>query len=102
MGERVPAEVWPPAQFILEEMEHRGWAMNDLARYSGLSAAEVVLLTMHGEPVTLEVAQGLGRAFNTSPMLWLRLQVAWDTSLAHELGPGELVESASDRQAGEE
>ncbi len=35
MLKRVPAEVFPPGEFIREELESRGWTQDDLAQIMG-------------------------------------------------------------------
>jgi len=78
------AEIWPPAQFIRDEMEYLGWTVDDLCRASGLSTDEAQAI-LDGAEITSERAQALSSAFGTGPIVWRRLQVSWDTSLAAEL-----------------
>jgi HTH-type transcriptional regulator/antitoxin HigA len=75
---RKPTEVFPPADFIREEMEARGWTLNDIAdrmeclrrRAKGVLAGDV--------PITRQVSECLGKAFGTSPGYWLTLQYNYD------------------------
>ncbi len=40
-AERIPAEVFPPGDFIREEIEARGWRQEDLAEILGFSLQHV-------------------------------------------------------------
>ena len=37
--DRTPAEVFPPGEFIREEIEARGWSQRNLQRFSGVLPA---------------------------------------------------------------
>jgi plasmid maintenance system antidote protein VapI len=78
------AEIWPPAQFILDECDERGWTVRDLSTRAGIPFTDVLDI-LAGAEITPDRATSLARAFGTSPTLWLRLQIAWDTSLAAEI-----------------
>ena len=87
--ERVPAEVFPPGEFIEEEMRARGWTANDVAERMGddgsLRQRSINLLLVHmlvevrdtGMIVDEESAAKLGRAFGTSPQFFLNLDAVW-------------------------
>lgn len=76
--DRIPAEVFPPADFIREEMEARGWRVEDLALKMGVDTSYVSEL-LAGHRVTLLAALCLGRAFGTSTEFWQNVQRAWTT-----------------------
>ncbi|KKN69011.1 hypothetical protein LCGC14_0444830 [marine sediment metagenome] len=86
MTARIPAEVFPPCEFIKEFMEGRGWTANDLAEKSGLSQVSVSRLLAGTQGITRYEAACLAAAFNTSERLWLNLQQGFLDSLAHHLG----------------
>jgi HTH-type transcriptional regulator / antitoxin HigA len=77
VSERIPAEVFPPGEYIKEELEERGWTQNDLAEVLGrpIQLVNEVILDKRG--VTPETAKGLAAAFGTSAQLWLNLDAAW-------------------------
>lgn len=82
--ERIPAEVFPPGEFIREEMDARGWSAEDLAeRFGGDYAIDllVVNLCLHVHDTSLilgrNTAEKLGRAFGVSPEFFLNLDTMW-------------------------
>ena len=80
MTYRRPAEVFPPGDFIREEMEARGWNQGDLARIMGRPLPAINLIISGKKSLTPETASGLAGAFGTSPEFWLNLQSAYQLS----------------------
>lgn len=81
---RVPAEVFHPAEFILEEMNARGWELDDVAaRMGGNSEMNVLALGLYlttrlpGMRLGDKTAAGLGRAFDVDGRYFLNLEAAW-------------------------
>jgi len=74
MKDRKLAEVFPPGEFIKEELESRGWAQEDLAEILGRPTRLVNELIAGKRGVTPETAKGLGEAFGTSARLWMNLE----------------------------
>ena len=77
MGERLPAEVWPAAEFIREFMDERKWSVEELAIESGLTETVAGQVARGEHMVTEEIAIALARAFGTSKELWLNLDTAY-------------------------
>ena len=77
MTERLPAEVWPAAEFIREFISGRDWNIADFAAASGLSKRIAELVAKGDHMVTEEIAVALARAFGTSKELWLNLETAY-------------------------
>jgi HTH-type transcriptional regulator/antitoxin HigA len=69
-----PAEVFPPGEFIREELEARGWSQADLAERLGLPLRLISELVAGERAVTPETARGLAQAFESSPELWMNLE----------------------------
>jgi len=78
-----PAEVFPPGDFIREELEARGWEQRDLAEIMGRPERVVSELIAGKRSLTAETAQQLGEAFGTSAQVWLNLE---STYRLHSLG----------------
>ena len=80
MVKRMPAEVFPPGEFIQEELDARNWTQSDLADILGRRVNQVNQIIKGKTGVTPETAKALGAAFGTSPQYWLNLQAAYDLS----------------------
>ncbi len=81
MATRTPAQVFPPGEFIKEEMEARGWTQDDLATVMGRPRKLVVELIAGDKLLTPETAWDLGAAFGTGPEVWMNLESAYRLSL---------------------
>lgn len=77
---RIPAEIFPPGEFIREELEARNWTQGDLAEILDRPLQLVNEIVLGKRSITPETAQGLASAFNTSPELWLNLESAYQLS----------------------
>ena len=71
--QRIPAEVFPPGEFIREELEERGWTQGDLAEILGRPLRLVNELIAGKKQITPDTAQGLAAAFGTDAILWMNL-----------------------------
>ena len=82
MIERISAEVFPPGEFIRDELGSRDWTQQDLADILGRPIQVVNEMISAKKSVTPETAQGLGDAFGTGAEFWLNLESAYRLSLA--------------------
>lgn len=73
----VPAEAFPPGEYIKDELEARGWSQADLAEIIGKSAKLVSDIVAGKSSITPETARALGEAFGTSGQLWMNLDAAF-------------------------
>jgi HTH-type transcriptional regulator/antitoxin HigA len=77
----VPAEVFPPGEFIREELETRGWTQGDLAQIMGRPERLVSELITGKKQITPETARGLAQAFgDNDPLYWMNLDSAYRLS----------------------
>jgi HTH-type transcriptional regulator / antitoxin HigA len=74
MSERIPAEVFPPGEFIKEELEARGWTQADLAEILGRPPRLVSEIVGGKRTISPETAKGLGDAFGTGAQFWMNLE----------------------------
>ena len=81
MNERKIAEVFPPGDFIKEELESRCWSQDDLASIIGRPLRLVNEIITGKRGITPETAKGLGSAFGTSAQLWMNLESTYRLSL---------------------
>ena len=82
MTERKPAEVFPPGDFIREELENRDWTQGDLAAILGRPVQAVNEILKGKKAITADTAHGLGDAFGTGAEYWLNLESAFRLSRA--------------------
>src|SRR3984957_8237449 len=73
MSARVPAETFPPGEFIRDELDARGWTQGDLADILGRPLRLVNELIAGKKQITPDTAQGLAEAFGTDAILWMNL-----------------------------
>ena len=72
--QHIPAEVFPPGEFIREEIEERGWTQEDLAEILGRPLRLVNEVIMGKRGITPETANGIAAAFGTSAQFWMNLE----------------------------
>jgi HTH-type transcriptional regulator / antitoxin HigA len=83
MHARVPAEVFPPGDFIRDELEARGWTQGDLAQIMGRPLQLVNELVSGKKQITPETALGLAKAFGDDDALyWMNLDNVYRLSQA--------------------
>jgi HTH-type transcriptional regulator / antitoxin HigA len=70
----IPAEVFPPGEFLREELQARGWTQSDLARVIGRPLQTVNQIINGNKRITVETAKELGLALGTGPEVWLNLE----------------------------
>lgn len=89
MAARVPAEVFPPGDFIRDELEARGWTQGDLAQIMGRPTQLVNEIVAGKKQITPETAIGLAKAFGDDDALyWLNLESAYRLSQARPADEG--------------
>lgn len=82
-----PAEVFPPGDFIREELVARGWSQSDLARILGRPVQTINMIVNGKKSITAETAKALGLAFGTGPELWMNLETAFQLHTAPDPDP---------------
>lgn len=80
MNARVPAEVFPPGEFLREELEAREWSQQELADILDRPPRLISELIAGKRALTPETAKGLADAFGTSPEYWLNLESQYQLS----------------------
>lgn len=80
------AEVFPPGDFIKEELEARNWSQIELAEIIGRQPNVISELIMGKRAITPETAKALGDAFGTSAQYWMNLETAYQLWHAKDTG----------------
>ncbi len=76
-NEMVPAEVFPPGDFLAEELEERGWTQAEFAEILGRPAAAVSEIINGKRAVTPATAKEFAAALGTSALIWMNLEAAY-------------------------
>ena len=86
--------VFPPGEFVKDEMEERGWSQSDLADILGRSAKLVSEIISGKRGITPETAKGLGDAFGTGAQVWLNLESTYRLSLVDDSADNAVARKA--------
>ena len=84
---RTPAEVFPPGEFIREELEARGWTQSDLAKILGRPPQVINEIVNGRKRITAETAKQIGKAFGTPAELWINLETAYRLATSADPDP---------------
>lgn len=84
MNDMRPAEVFPPGEFLRDELEARGWTQDEFAKIVGRPAKAVNEIIQGKKRITPETAMDLAAALGTSAQLWMNLDAAYQL---HKAGP---------------
>jgi HTH-type transcriptional regulator / antitoxin HigA len=77
MSERIPAEVFPPGEFLADELEARGWTQSEFAEIIRRPPKLVNEIIAGRKVITPETAREFSAALGTSPQYWLNLESAY-------------------------
>jgi HTH-type transcriptional regulator/antitoxin HigA len=83
MNVRIPAEVFPPGEFLRDELEARNWTQIEFADIIGKDTRLVYEIINGKRAITPETAIILGEAIGTSPELWMNLESQYQLSKVH-------------------
>ena len=88
---RPVAEVFPPGDFIREEIKFRGWSQGELARILGRPLQVVNQIINAKKAITPQTARELEAALGPSAKFWLNLEATWQLSKEDDVDPGIAV-----------
>ena len=74
------AEIFPPGEFLNEELEARGWTQTTLAEIMGRPTRLINEIVAGKKSITPETAVQLGDALGTGPELWMNLESQYQLS----------------------
>ena len=77
MTERVPAEVFPPGDFLREELDARGWSQVEFAEIIGRPLRTVNEIIAGKRGISPATAKGLAAALGTSAEVWMNLETTY-------------------------
>jgi HTH-type transcriptional regulator / antitoxin HigA len=77
-----PAFDIPPGEIIREELKHRGWSQDDLARIIGRPQSRINELIQGKLAISPDLAVALAAAIGETPELWLQREAAYRLRIA--------------------
>ena len=80
MNKFIPAEAFPPGEFLRDEMEARGWTQTEFAEMIRRPPRLVNEIIAGKRAISPETARDFSEAFGTSAQLWMNLETAWQLS----------------------
>jgi HTH-type transcriptional regulator/antitoxin HigA len=80
----IPARVPAPGRIIRRELDARGWTQKDLADIMGRPEQTISQIVNARKRITPDTALQLAAAFQTSPDLWLGLEMDYQLHLARK------------------
>lgn len=78
MTDRQPAEVFHPGEYLLDELNERGWTQIEFAEIIRRPVRLVNEIVNKKKGITPDTAQELAAAFGTSAELWMNLDSAYN------------------------
>ena len=79
------AEVFPPGDYIREQLDLRHWTQADLAAVLGVSVTHVSDILNAKVNITADIAKGLNDAFGMSADYWANLDKEYRLAGAHDV-----------------
>ncbi|HEY7809765.1 MAG TPA: ImmA/IrrE family metallo-endopeptidase [Allosphingosinicella sp.] len=80
MKEFTPAEVFPPGEYLMDELEARGWTQAEFAEIIRRPARLVSEVVAGKRAITPETARDFSAALGTSAQFWLGLEATYQSS----------------------
>jgi len=74
---QLPAEAFPPGEYLRDELEERGWTITEFAGIIGRTVQDVSEILNAEQLITPDTARSLSEALGTSAEVWLNLQAAY-------------------------
>jgi HTH-type transcriptional regulator/antitoxin HigA len=82
-----PAEVFPPGEYLRDELEARGWTQSEFAEILARPTQVVSEILNDKKEITPETAVAIGEALGTGAEFWLNLQAAYRLHLVRSHQP---------------
>ena len=73
----IPAEVFPPGEYLRDELNERGWTVTEFAGIIDRPLQAVSEILNGKKEITTETAFSFSEALGTTPELWLNLQMSY-------------------------
>lgn len=97
VADRAPAEVFPPGEFLREELEVRSWTQMEFAKIIGRPVRLVNEIVVGNKTISATTARKIGAALGTSPLFWLNLDAAYQLYQSAGSVPARIAKKARTR-----
>jgi HTH-type transcriptional regulator/antitoxin HigA len=77
MTKRIPAEVFPPGEYLQDELDERGWTQTEFAEIIGCPTSLVDEIIAGKRGITPETAKEFAAVLGTSAEYWMNLEAAY-------------------------
>ena len=77
MEDRIPAELFPPGEYLRDELGARGWSHSKFAGMIGCDPSTVDRIVSGEERITPETASLLEAGLGVSAQVWVNLEAAY-------------------------
>lgn len=77
MSDRIPAEAFPPGEYLKDELEERGWTQEELASIIGRPTGLINQIILGKRGISPDTAREIGAALGTSAIYWMNLEAAY-------------------------
>lgn len=77
MSDRIPAEAFPPGEYLKDELEERGWTQEELASIIGRPTGLINQIVLGKRGISPDTAREIGAALGTSAIYWMNLEAAY-------------------------
>ena len=84
-----PAEVFPPGEYLRDELGERGWTVTEFAEIIGRPIQAVSEILNAKKDITPETAVSFSEALGTSAELWLNLQTTYKLHLQRDVSSSQ-------------
>ncbi len=84
MSNRVPAEVFPPGEFLREELEARGWTQGEFADILRKDPRSVSEIITGKRALSYDMAKRIAAALGTTAEFWMALESSYQLSKTEE------------------
>lgn len=82
-----PTQVFPPGDYLRDELAERGWTQTDFAKVINRPLQVVNEIINNKKRITVDTAKEIALAFGTTPDFWLNLQNYYDLHTTPQADP---------------
>ena len=78
IGARRSAQPFHPGEYLQDEIDARGWTIDDFAKITGITKRQIINVLQAKSGVTPESAKAFAEAFGQQAQTWMNLQASYE------------------------